>query len=299
MVRPANFGFNPETADNNAFQKQDKALNAKEVQVKALSEFEGMVESLRNHDIHVEVFEDTSSPVKPDAIFPNNWVSTHANGAILTYPLMSALRRPERREDIVEALIEKFDFTRRYSLEQYEEKELFLESTGSLVLDRVQRVAYACLSIRTDPSVLDKFCALMGYDRVIFRATDESGTPIYHTNVMMSIGSELAMVCFDCIKNPEEQNEIRSRLERSGRTILPISMAQMHAFAGNMLELQREEAQNVLVMSTQAFRSLEPDQVATIREFCEPLYTPLDTIELHGGGSARCMIAEVFRPSVS
>ena len=296
MVRPHQFGFNPETAENNAFQKNDESLSAKEIQARALKEFDEMVLLLQDHGIQVEVFEDTEVPSKPDALFPNNWISMHANGSIITYPLLSKIRRAERREDIVEKMITKYGFNRRYSLEQYEEKGIFLESTGSMVIDHLAKVVYACLSARTDPSVLDKFCTLMGHDRVVFTGVDKNGQAIYHTNVLMAIGEKLAIICLESISNDNELNEVRTRLESSGKIILEISFAQMAAFAGNMLELTGNGGRNILIMSESAFRSLEPLQIEQIRHYADPIYTPLDTIEKYGGGSARCMLAEIFRP---
>ena len=296
MVRPHQFGFNAETAANNAFQVDDNSKSPDEIQANALKEFDEMVLLLRDNDITVEVFEDTPEPVKPDVLFPNNWISMHAAGALITYPMMSEIRRAERREDIISVLIDKYGFGRRYSLEQYEEKGIFLESTGSMVIDHRDRVVYACLSIRTDPSILDKFCTLMSYKRVVFSAVDKNGQAIYHTNVMMSIGEELAIVCLDSLPHAHERTEVESALKQAGRTILPISMEQMESFAGNMLELRRIGKRNILVMSEQAFRSLTPDQVQQIRQFVDPIYTPLYTIEKYGGGSARCMLAEIFRP---
>ncbi len=296
MIRPHQFGFNPETAENNAFQKNSDA-NIEDVQKAALKEFDEMVLTLRDRSVKVEVFEDSDSPVKPDAVFPNNWISLHANGALITYPLHSSIRRAERREDIVEALMEKYSYRRRYSLEQYEEKGIFLESTGSMVIDHVDRRVYACLSVRTDPSILDKFCTLMGYQRMVFKAVDADAIPIYHTNVMMSIGSQMAVVCLDAIPAENEREEVIHHLEAAGKDILEIDLGQMASFAGNMLELSVPGGRNILVMSEQAFRSLTPDQVEHIRLFVDPVYTPLTTIEQYGGGSARCMMAEIFLPN--
>ncbi|MCB0665435.1 MAG: amidinotransferase [Saprospiraceae bacterium] len=296
MVRPAQFTFNPQTAPNNAFQSSETDLTARMIQEKALKEFENLVDQLTEMGISVYVVEDSNDPPKPDAIFPNNWITTHRNGAIITYPMQAPLRRQERREDIVNDLMHKYGFDRRYSLEHYEEKDQFLEGTGSMVLDRLHKIVYACISIRTDPTVLDKFCALTGYDRVVFNATDKAGQPIYHTNVMMTLGTDFAVLCLECIDNPEERKLVSNHLVNSGRTIIEISEAQMSTFAGNMLQLSGSFDRQLIVMSSQAKNSLTESQKNSLTEYGTLIDAPLDTIEYFGGGSARCMIAEIFTP---
>ncbi len=294
MVRPRGFGYNAETARNNSFQQADDTRSAADVQAAALKEFDDFVAVLRGQGVHIDVFEDTAEPQKPDALFPNNWISIHENGSLITYPLFSQIRRAERREDVIQGLMATYDIPRRYSLEQYEDKEQFLESTGSMVLDRVRKKVYACLSPRTNPSVLDKFCALMGYDRLLFNAEDQQGAAVYHTNVMMSLGENVAVVCWDSIASPAERSDLEKSLQRSGRDTIAISMQQMEAFAGNMLEVRSESGQAHMVMSSQAYRSLTTEQIRKIKAHARPLHSPLDTIEKFGGGSARCMLAEIF-----
>lgn len=298
MVRPANFGFNPETAENNTFQHERKELTKEEIQARALEEFDLMVGALQNNGIHVHVVEDSHAPVKPDAVFPNNWFTTHSNGAVITYPLESIIRRHERRKDILKKLEEDLGFTRRYSLEQYEDKEQFLEGTGSLILDRIYKKVYACLSSRTDPIVLDKFCALTGYERIVFNASAD-GKPIYHTNVLMSIGESLAVICTEVIDTEEEREYVLKHLEKSGRTIIQITELQLKMFAGNVLQLNTKDNRSILAMSRSAQRSLTPIQLQEIEEQAAIVSFSLDTIEHIGGGSARCMLAEIFTPDNS
>ena len=297
MIRPSHFGFNSETAMNNAFQKNEVNLAPEEIQRLALSEFDGFVEKLRSAGVNIVLVQDTDHPHKTDAVFPNNWITTHANGSIVTYPMQSKIRRKERREDIVEMLMQDFRFDRRYSLEQYESKQLYLEGTGSMILDRVGKVVYACMSIRTDPTILDKFCALTGYDRVVFIARDRNGQLIYHTNVMMCLGSRFAIICLKSIGNEEEQKLVMDRLQRSGREIIDISFDQMEHFAGNMLEVRDRQGHVLIAMSDQAFASLTESQKESITEFGRIIHAPLNTIESFGGGSARCMMAEIFTPA--
>ncbi len=297
MIRPHHFGFNAETSGDNAFQSSGGDHSSAQIKTQAQEEFDNMVEMLRHHDITVEVFDDTSDPPKPDAVFPNNWVSFHEDGAIITYPLLSPLRRSERREDIIDVLSKRYGFERRYSFEQYELKNQFLESTGSMVLDRPAKTVFVCLSERSNPIVLDKFCALTGFDRVVFKAYDRDKRPVYHTNVMMCIGKKIAIVCLEAIEDPNERRSVVDRLQNNGKEICEISMDQMYAFAGNMLELQGKKGQSYLVMSRQAFLSLTPDQMHFLKASLIPLYTSLDFIEQFGGGSARCMMAEIFYPT--
>ncbi|MCB0686514.1 MAG: amidinotransferase [Saprospiraceae bacterium] len=296
MIRPVHFGFNPQTAANNSFQSDAVDLMPEEINMRAQSEFDRMVESLQEVGVNIHLVEDTPTPEKPDAIFPNNWITTHANGAIITYPMQSPLRRKERREDIIQGLMKKFKFDKRYSLEYYEDKDLFLEGTGSMILDRIHRKVYSCISKRTDPTILDKFCALTGYRRVVFNAIDSSGMPVYHTNVMMSIGSEFCLICLDAIDNSDERKYVEDQLKEGGRKIIEISVEQMNAFAGNILQLQGSFERQFIIMSSTAFASLTESQILEIQEFATIIHSSLDTIEFIGGGSARCMIAEIFVP---
>ncbi len=294
MVRPANFGFNQETAINNAFQRRDDQQSPLEIQAAAVREFDAMVKVLKQHGIQIIVAEDASLPAKPDAIFPNNWVSFHQDGSIFTYPMFSPLRRLERNIEFVEQLKTKLGFQQIFSLEKYEAQEQFLEGTGSMVLDRPHQLAYACESPRTNPAVLQAFCELAGYEAILFKATDKNGVDIYHTNVMMAVGKDFAIICEAAISDPADLARVRAAMERTGKQIIPISFAQVNAFAGNMLQVKNPEGKDYLVMSSQAYQSLTQDQIAKIETFTQILHSPINHIEKYGGGSTRCMMAEVF-----
>lgn len=296
MIRPAHFGFNQETAGNNAFQSNDSGLSLEDIEEKALEEFDTLTERLREMGVKVHIVKDTEEPIKPDAVFPNNWITTHSNGAIITYPMQSSIRRKERREDVVDELMNKFGFDRRYSLEQYESKKLFLEGTGSMILDRPNKMVYACISVRTDPTILDKFCALTGYDRLVFSAKDSAGLSIYHTNVMMALGTDFAIVCLESIPNADERKTLVQQISSSGRQLVEISMKQMQCYAGNVIQLLGSFERQLIVMSSQALKSLTASQKDALLECGTIVDSPLDTIEYFGGGSARCMIAEIFTP---
>ena len=294
MIRPANFGFNAETAVNNAFQTDDSSLSPEEIQQQALLEFDKMVEQLSHYDIDVMVVEDTKTPVKTDALFPNNWLSSHEGGYIVTYPMFSPNRREERREEIIDQVTEAFVVNKRYSFDYYEEKNQFLEGTGSMILDRERNKIYACLSERTNIKVLEKFAVLSNYSKMIFHATDPEGLPIYHTNVIMTLGKEFAVICLECVRDLDEKKALIKSLEADNKEIIDITFDQVKAFAGNMLELQKQDGSTLVVMSEQAFQSLEPEQINQIKSKGDFMYASIPTIEKYGGGSVRCMIAEVF-----
>lgn len=296
MIKPASFGFNEETAGNNHFQNASGKENYQEIQKEALVEFESMVGILEANGIRVVVIEDTLSPKKPDAIFPNNWFSTHQNGTIIQYPMFAENRRKERREDILKGLETEFGFKKTYDFNYYEDDGQFLEGTGSMILDRVNRISYACLSLRTSVQILSKFAILMGYQAVHFAAKDQDGNDIYHTNVMMSVGQDIAIVCSDAIVEEDRQRVLAS-LTKTGKTIIKISFDQMNKFAGNMLEAKNSLGQRFMVMSQTAHDSLKKDQIETISKFNQILSIPIGTIEKYGGGSVRCMMAEVFPPN--
>jgi len=296
MIRPANFGFNSQTAENNAFQSDDKGESAKDISSKAIEEFDEMVKTLRSNGINIIVVEDTPEPKKPDAIFPNNWISLHMNGAVLTYPMFAPNRRFERREDIIDRLGETFKVERRYTFEHYEEEDMFLEGTGSMLFDRDNKIVYACLSERTDARLIDKFCVLVEYQRIVFHSIDRNGIPIYHTNVMMAIGEDFTVICMESIKSPEETKELKHVLEQTGKEIIDISYDQMEAFAGNMLQVRNDTGQTFLVMSQTAYDSLNENQITSLSANTQLLPIDISTIEYYGGGSVRCMMAEVFLP---
>ncbi len=295
MIRPAAFGFNAETAANNTFQQRPD-LEQHEIQEKVLREFDNLVARLRQEGLDVRVFEDTSDPVKPDAIFPNNWVSFHDDGRIVTYPMYAPLRRLERRNDILIRIAEDAAFNEKVDLEDYEAEQKFLEGTGSMVLDRVAKIAYACLSPRTDAEVLDRWCEIMDYTPFTFAATFD-GKDIYHTNVMMAIGDGLAVVSLDVVE-PARRQALEHQLESTGHEVVLLTEKQIGAFAGNMLAVRNKKGDQLMVMSGSAFRSLTPEQVATIEKHARIIYSDVDTIEGIGGGSVRCMIAENFLPHI-
>ncbi len=292
MIRPANCGYNPQTAASNSFQKQIEKLSGEEIQVQAAKEFDNLVELLRCHDINVFVAEDTPAPPKPDAVFPNNWVSFHHDGTVFLYPMLSEKRNAERRTDIVETLKEKFQIKKIVDLSDGEER--ILEGTGSMVCDYANRIVYACLSPRTDKELLEKFASLINYKTVSFVCLDETGGEIYHTNVVMCVGTRLAIVCLETIKNTEERKLVAESLVNTNHEIVEISVEQMNRFAGNMLEVRSSQNKNYLLMSASAHKSLNEKQIEQIENYAEILSSDIATIETVGGGSVRCMLAEIF-----
>lgn len=295
MVRPANFGFNAETAENNAFQTKELIDTPEVICQKAQSEFDEMVATLRSHGVNVEVVQDTPTPVKPDAIFPNNWISMHESGKVITYPMYAKNRSIERREDIVSLLEDKFNFKKRYSFEQYEDENVFLEGTGSMILDREHKKVYACLSERTDIHLLDKFSRLVDFQHIAFNSVDRNGFPIYHTNVMMAIGVDFCVIVLESIHDEAERKNVIDNLTNDGKALIDLSYKQMEHFAGNMLQVKGSD-DNYLVMSQTAYNSLEAEQIVELRKYTKLLPIAIPTIERYGGGSVRCMMAEVFYP---
>jgi hypothetical protein len=293
MIRPVHFGYNAETAVNNAFQSESKE---NDVQTKALKEFDEFVSVLRQNGVDVTVVEDTYSPYTPDSIFPNNWVSFHNDGSVLLYPMYAVNRRAERKEHVLEKVAEKFSVERKIDLSRYEKENIFLEGTGSMVLDRDHKIAYACLSPRTHEKVLADFCTQMGYTAVLFHATDGNGQAIYHTNVMMCVADKFIVTCLDSIRDKTEKEKLIDTIKKTGKEIIDITLDQMNHFAGNMLQVENKQGEKILVMSTQAFESLTADQKRKLQSFNKILHSPLTTIETNGGGSARCMMAEVHLP---
>jgi len=294
MIRPASFGFNEQTAGSNTFQQKDSGLQ--QVQQKALEEFDAFVGLLRSKGIDVTVVNDTAEPQKPDAVFPNNWVSFHDNGDVLMYPMQAENRRYERNEAIIRQLEDRFKVNHVIDLSRFELDNKFLEGTGSMVLDRENKLAYTCLSPRTNAEVLLAFCQHLGYTPVAFNATDSNGKAIYHTNVMMCVGSKFAVICLDSIGDEQEKQAVITSLESTGKQIIAITHEQMNHFAGNMLEVKNKESKSLLVMSKSAHDSLTEDQVAALEKYAEIISADLTTIETIGGGSARCMLAEIHLP---
>lgn len=294
MVRPASFSFNQETAASNAFQINDSSLNEVEIQAKAIIEFDNFVQLLREKGITVLVSEDTKYPIKKDAIFPNNWITTHADGTLVLFPMSSPSRQLERSPIVLEKLGKLFDVKKTVHLEQYEESAQFLEGTGSMVLDRINKICYACFSNRTNPVILEKWCSIMQYQPVCFNAVDGNGQAIYHTNVLMALGETFVVICMDTIFNEKERLNILQHFEATQKEVIEISIAQMLKFAGNMLQVKNNNQQKYLVMSNQAFESLTPEQLAQIERHTKILHPDIKIIETYGGGSARCMMAEIF-----
>lgn len=291
MVRPSNFGFNSQTSANNAFQKEGFAEMANE---KATAEFDNFTATLKDAGVEVMVINDTPEPHTPDSVFPNNWFSTHEGGTLVLYPMFAPNRRLERKEGVINFLKSNFKFKRVVDLTDFEKKEKFLEGTGSMILDRDNCIAFACRSQRTDEEVLEQFCDELEYDYLIFDACDASGKPIYHTNVMMCVGSAFAIVCLDAVDDINQREDLIGLIEESDKTIIEISLEQMEEFAGNMLEVRGKEGQPLLVMSARAKRALTNEQVSKLEKYCKIIAPELETIENNGGGSARCMMAEIF-----
>ena len=293
MIRPVDFRFNEQTASNNRFQQDADEIN---VQQKALKEFDGFVLELRNNGIDVTVINDTLQPETPDSIFPNNWISLHEDGTVVLYPMFSENRRLERRQDILEELSNKFVVSRVIDLSDYENKNHFLEGTGSLVLDRKAKIAYACRSLRTSEDVIEDFCTQTGYTFVLFNALDGTGFPIYHTNVMMCIAEEFAVICLDAIPDLKQRDMVADSLRNNGKTVMDITIDQMNQFAGNMLQVKNDRNESLLVMSDQAYHALSKEQIDLLETYNKIVTAPISTIEKHGGGSARCMLAEIHLP---
>lgn len=297
MVRPARFGFNPQTAASNAFQRLPDTPDELEPQRLALREFDQLEQALARAGVLVLVAADTPLPPKPDAIFPNNWVSFHRDGTVTLYPMMAGNRRWERREEILQQVARDgaFHVSRTIDLTHREEEGKYLEGTGSVVLDRAHRVAYASPSPRTDLDVLGEFAQLLDYELVTFDALDAAGKPVYHTNVVMAIGSGFAVACGEAIAQPPHRDAVFNKLRAAGHDIIDISLRQMQRFAGNVLELAPAGGP-VIVLSTTALRSLDPVQRRTLESHAELLAVAIPTIERIGGGGVRCMLAELHLP---
>ena len=297
MIRPVRFESNPHTAASNRFQGKSQ-LAAQEQQDVALKEFDGLAVMLREAGVDVVEVDDTSEPHTPDSIFPNNWVSFHANGNVVLYPMEAENRRVERRMDIIDKLSSEFGFqvAEVVDLTPHEADGCFLEGTGSMVLDRINRVAYACQSSRTQLEPLGEFAQLMDYEVVTFDAVDSDGVAIYHTNVMMNIGEELAVICDEAIAREDQRAAVMQSLQESGREVLSLSFNQMEAFAGNMLELRSSNGERLIAMSQQALDSLTDWQVDRLQHNGTILAAAINTIEAAAGGSVRCMLAEIHLP---
>ena len=300
MIRPVAFRMNEQTAVNNYYQKVLENTTPATVNAKAQLEFDAFVEKLRSVGVNVVVVEDTLEPNTPDSIFPNNWISFHDNGDVVLYPMFAENRRQERREDILDMLEEKgFKIENIIDYTSAEEDNIFLEGTGSMILDRENEKVYAALSPRADEELIIEFCEEFFSDPVIFEAyqdTPDGRKLIYHTNVMMCVADEFAVICADCIDDKQERKIVIDHLKKSGKEVIYITEDQVNNFAGNMLQVLGADDKKFLVMSTQAYNSLNKGQINVIEKHCEILHSSLDTIEACGGGSARCMLAEIFLP---
>jgi hypothetical protein len=303
MIRPVAFRMNEQTAVNNYYQKVLDNLLPATVNAKAQQEFDAFVEKLQAAGVDVTVVDDTLNPDTPDSIFPNNWISFHQNGDVVLYPMFAENRRSERREDILDILEEKgFHIENIVDYTSAEEDGVFLEGTGSLLLDRANGIAYCALSPRADEELFIEFCEDFDMAPVIFNAyqtINHERKLIYHTNVMMCLGSTFAVICADCIDDKQERKFVLEQLKKSGKEVILISEAQVNNFAGNMLELVGTNQQKLLVMSAAAHASLTNDQLAKLEKHARIVSSSLDTIEACGGGSARCMMAEIFLPKTA
>lgn len=292
LVRPASFSYNTQTATSNAFQTNVE-LSSIEIQAKALEEFDVFEAKLRAKGIQVKVFEDTAAPIKPDAIFPNNWISIHADGTVVLYPMCTPNRRLERKQAVLDWVEAQKSFTTIIDYTVYEDQGRFLEGTGSIVFDHLNKKGYACLSPRTDQGLFENLMVHLGYEAICFKASDEHGMAIYHTNVMMSIGDGFVVICLGSIQSDDERQKVVLELQNSGLEIVAISLEQVGHFAGNMLALHHGDKQ-LLVLSQRAFDCLTTQQKQVLTHYAELVALSIPSIELIGGGSARCMIAEVF-----
>lgn len=298
LVRPVAFHKNEQTAINNYFQQNTEKSNT-ETQKEALAEFDVFVGVLRDHGIEVLVFDDLPNSLSPDSIFPNNWISLHEDGSILLYPMFAENRRIERRNDILDYFKDNFLVAEIQSFTEWESEGVFLEGTGSLIFDRINGIAYAALSGRTNATAFVDFENRSGFKVLAFRAFQEvegERRPIYHTNVMMAVGQGFAVICLDAIDNLEERKVVVESLEKQQKKIIEISEGQMHSFAGNILHVKNNEGQKYIVMSSAAFSGFSAEQIKELEVFGDVIHSPIPTIESLGGGGVRCMMAEVFLP---
>ncbi len=290
MIRPVNFAYNKQTAESKSFQTKKNEQLSDEIQQLALKEFNTFVKTLSENYIDVIIFDDTKIPYTPDSIFPNNWISFHENNTIVLYSMLAENRRKERRDDIINYF--KNEKTELIDLSENETKNIFLEGTGSILFDYKNKIAYSAISSRTNKKLFEELCSRLHFKSICFKAVDRNEQAIYHTNVLMSIGDTFAVICKDCISDKKELEAIVSSLITTDHAIIEISFDQMNAFAGNMYQLFNFD-ESLIVMSEQAFNSLNTDQINALEKHGRLIYSPLYTIEKYGGGSARCMIADV------
>ncbi len=295
MVRPVSFGFNEQTASSNAFQVRPE--DQQNITQKGLKEFDDLKKLLSQHGVNVITINDTAPPTKPDAVFCNNWISFHHDGTVILYPMLAPNRRLERRLEVLEEINhQQFKIDRLLDYSKFEETDKFLESTGSMVIDYVNKIIYACISPRTDPEVLQIVANQLSMDIETCTAVDKNGMEIYHTNVLMNIGHQFTVICDIAIKDRKERNRVLDRLSLTGHEVISLSYEQMYAFAGNMLQLRSQSGQSLLVMSTTAYQSLLPDQIEKIEKYTTILKAHIPTIEQYGGGSVRCMLGNIHLP---
>lgn len=291
MIRPVRFEYNAQTAVNNSFQQRNLVKNG--VNLRAQQEFDHFVVQLRKHGIETFVSEDSEEPHTPDSIFPNNWVSFHEDGRIILYPMFAENRRKERKPHFIDFLHEHFDIREIIDYSHFEQEKRFLEGTGSLVFDHVHKYAYACISPRTDLELAERICQDLGYEPILFEALDRNGAAIYHTNVMMCVADRYVVINMESIIL-SDRTKVADYIHKSGKEIIEINHTQMQHFAGNMLQVPNKEGLRHLVMSSQAWQSLHNEQQKSLLSFNPIIHSDLRTIEQNGGGSARCMMAEVY-----
>ncbi|MEY3819621.1 MAG: hypothetical protein RLZZ425_1094 [Bacteroidota bacterium] len=291
MVRPFQFYFNQQTAANNFFQSNINIENANEL---AIAEFDAMVEKLRAHQIKVNVVQDTKDPSTPDSIFPNNWVSTHTNGTLCLYPMYAENRRAERKSSVIEFLQSNYKIENTLDLTDLEKEGIFLEGTGSMVLDHQNKLAYGCLSERLDKNAFNEWCDKMQFKPITFKAVDDKAQPIYHTNVLMCMGNQFVVICLDSIPNEQERQMLLDSFAQTNKEVIEISQDQLNHFAGNMLQVFDITEKPHLIMSEQAYKMLHTAQLKSLEKYNPLLPISIPTIEALGGGSTRCMMAEIY-----
>jgi len=296
MIRPKHFSYNKQTAASNAFQNEAKTNELAQIEQQALKEFDDLANKLKAEGVNVLVYDDTDQPIKSDAVFPNNWFSTHNNGTICLYPMFAENRRTERRTDIVEDLKLKFHYKTVEDFSYFEIADQFLEGTGSLILDRSNKLMYACLSPRTDKEAVETVAHKLGYQPVVFNSVDSNGKAIYHTNVMMSLAEEFVVICLASVPNEKEKQQLLNHFADTGKAVIDISFEQMNKMAGNVIQLQSTTGEKIEVMSATALNAFTDEQLTQILMTNKIVHSDISTIEKYGGGSARCMIAEVFKP---
>ena len=290
MIEPVSFGFNEETAANNYFQQN---AHIEDAQTKALKEFQQFVDHLSSHDVDVLVVKDTPFPLTPDSIFPNNWISIHEDGTMVLYPMFAKNRRMERKQTVIDAVKETIDVKEIVDFTHFENSKQYLEGTGSMVLDRQNKIAYACISERTDKDLFASFCLKMNYTPMLFHAHDQNGLMIYHTNVLMCMADRYVVICLDAIYDQVEKEKLIEQFTATQKEIITISFDQMNHFCGNMLQIKNKHGRHFLVMSTQAYQHLTTQQVNRLENYQPIIHSDITTIETLGGGSARCMMAEL------